>query len=191
MIETKNIVRFEKKDRSTFAYWFAHWCAYQMTALNMKCWKFKYLFHDIEKPWLKLFFNYKTVQKIHNKYNSHHLISTLCGYTGDWEAMIVDWECSRFTKQNSPLNAAEQYNKEFTDLETFFMTYHTNDNKTAEYIKEYTLDLDIYSCACIIKNAYIQLHKTLEKLDIPHFYRENYLQEYFDIVKRNEQTCSL
>lgn len=25
---------FTKKDRSTFKYWFAHWCAFNMTALN-------------------------------------------------------------------------------------------------------------------------------------------------------------
>ena len=45
---------FEEKDKSSFKYWFAHWCAYQMTALNCGAWKFKYLFHDIEKPFLEL-----------------------------------------------------------------------------------------------------------------------------------------
>ena len=60
------IVRFDKSDRSTFPYWFAHWCAFNMTALNLKKWKFKYLFHDFEKPWLKLFLSYKKVQQFHN-----------------------------------------------------------------------------------------------------------------------------
>lgn len=174
-----NIVRFEKKDRSTFAYWFAHWCAYQMTALNMKCWKFKYLFHDIN-----------IFHGIHKKYNSHHLLSILCKHNGDWESMIVDWECSRFTKQDYTLNAAEQYEKEFNELETFFMTYHTNGNKTAEYIKENALKLDTYSCACVIKNAYTQLHRTLEKFNIPHCYKENYLQNYFSIVNTYNKACS-
>ena len=45
---------FTKEERSGFKYWFAHWCAFQMTALNLKCWRPKYLLHDIEKPWLKL-----------------------------------------------------------------------------------------------------------------------------------------
>ena len=46
---------FDKSQRSKFKYWFAHWCAFNMTALNLGVWKFKYLFHDIEKPWLMLF----------------------------------------------------------------------------------------------------------------------------------------
>lgn len=45
---------FTKEERSGFKYWFAHWRAFQMTALNLKCRKFKYLLHNIEKPWLKL-----------------------------------------------------------------------------------------------------------------------------------------
>lgn len=93
---------FTKSERSTFAYWFAHWCAFQMTALNLKVWKVKYLFHDIEKPWLKLFVNYKKLQKWHREHNSHHL-----EYKGKWdvESMIIDWECSRFTKAEAQLNA--------------------------------------------------------------------------------------
>ena len=27
---------FKEEDKSSFPYWFAHWCAYQMTALNCK-----------------------------------------------------------------------------------------------------------------------------------------------------------
>lgn len=101
---------FEKKDRSTFKYWFAHWCAYQLTALNLKAWKFKYLFHDFEKPWLRILFrgDYSKVQKWHRKHNRHHLT-----YAGkkDYEAMVIDWECSRLTKKNSPLTAWEEYEK--------------------------------------------------------------------------------
>ncbi len=97
---------FTKEERSSFKYWFAHWCAFQMTALNLKCWKFKYLFHDIEKPWLKLFLTYDKVQHIHRTLNNHHLQYK---YTNciDWEAMVIDWECSRFTKKTAPLTARE------------------------------------------------------------------------------------
>ena len=90
---------FSEKDKSTFSYWFAHWCAYQMTALNYKAWKWKYLFHDIEKPWLELIWkgNHEKVKKWHRAHNSHHI-----EYKGkrkkDYEAIIIDWECSRFTK---------------------------------------------------------------------------------------------
>ena len=98
---------FTKTERASFSYWFAHWCAYNMTALNLKCWKFKYLFHDIEKPWLMLLWkDYDKVQKYHRLNNNHHL-----EYKNrdkiDWEAMVIDWECSRFTKISSPLAARE------------------------------------------------------------------------------------
>ena len=100
---------FTKKERSTFKYWFAHWCAFQMTALNLKAWKFKYLFHDIEKPWLKLLWkgDYKRVQKWHRTHNKHHLEYGLKhGWDNiDWEALIIDWECSRLTKAEAELDA--------------------------------------------------------------------------------------
>ena len=93
---------FTKSERGTFKYWFAHWCAFQMTALNLRRWKPKYLLHDIEKPFLKLFWDYKKVQKWHRTHNSHHT-----EYKGQWDtyAMVIDWECSRFTKSEAQLNA--------------------------------------------------------------------------------------
>lgn len=102
---------FDKSQRSKFDYWFAHWCAFNMTALNLGFWKFKYLFHDIEKPWLMwMWKDYSRVQKWHRTHNRHHL-----EYAGnksyDFEAMVIDWECSRFTKLASPLTAREEYNK--------------------------------------------------------------------------------
>lgn len=99
---------FTKEERSGFKYWFAHWCAFQMTALNHKCWKPKYLFHDIEKPWLKLIWNYPKVQKWHREHNSHHLEYYDKYHRADWLGMIIDWECSRFTKEASPRTAREE-----------------------------------------------------------------------------------
>lgn len=99
---------FDKSERSTFKYWFAHWCAYQLTALNLKAWKFKYLFHDIEKPWLRILFrgDYSKVRKYHREHSKHHL-----QYKGkkDYTAMVIDWECSRLTKDFSPYTAHEYY----------------------------------------------------------------------------------
>lgn len=100
---------FTPEEKSGFKYWFAHWCSYNMTALNLKCWKWKYLLHDIEKPWLKLLWgDYQKVREWHRKNNRHHLTYKNPNNI-DWEAMILDWECSRFTKQDSKLNAVEQY----------------------------------------------------------------------------------
>lgn len=102
---------FKKSERSKFKYWFAHWCAFQMTALNLRCWKFKYLFHDFEKPWLRLFFDYEIVQEIH-RHNSRHHLEYKGGFEKiDWEALVIDWECSRFTKSSCILNAQGELKK--------------------------------------------------------------------------------
>ena len=102
---------FTKEDRSSFPYWFAHWCAYNMTALNLGVWRFKYLFHDIEKPWLMLLWkDYKRVQKFHRTHNRHHL-----EYNGkqeyDYIGMVIDWECSRFTKSACQMTARQETEK--------------------------------------------------------------------------------
>lgn len=177
---TENIVRFTKADRSSFPYWFAHWCAFNMTALNLKCWKFKYLFHDIEKPWLRLFWEYPKVQKWHREHNKHHIVYPIIHGkdTGDWEAMIVDWECSRFTKQAAQLNAADEYKRLFDEFEDFILHYRPNDNKTCDYIKEHKLDTNY--CASILKNAYDNLHVVFDRLNIKHDYRIDYMDEYFN-----------
>ena len=100
---------FRKSDRSSFKYWFAHWSAFQMTALNHKVWKPRFLLHDIEKPWLKLFCKYSTVKEFHRTHANHHLdYGKLHGWCKmDWIATVIDWECSRFTKMDAQLNARD------------------------------------------------------------------------------------
>ena len=107
----KTFDMFTKKDRSSFKYWFAHWCGFQLTALNLGIWKPKYLLHDIEKPWLKSLWkgNYKKVQKWHRTHNRHHLEYGLkYGWDKiDWEALMIDWECCGLSKQEAQLDARE------------------------------------------------------------------------------------
>lgn len=114
---------FTKEERSSFPYWFAHWCAFQMTALNLRCWKPKFLLHDWYKPWLRLFLPYSTVQKIHQQNSKHHLEwFDKHGYTlkniyrFDWDSLIIDWECSRFTKEASQINAYRKWEKVVDEL---------------------------------------------------------------------------
>ena len=110
----KAVVKFGRDERSTFRYWFAHWCSFQVVALNLGLWKFKYLLHDFEKPWLRLFVKYKTVQTWHRWHNKHHLEYGLrYGFDKvDWEALMIDWECSRFSKEQCPRDCrAEMENK--------------------------------------------------------------------------------
>lgn len=37
----------------TFKRWIPHLLAFNKTAIKLKGWKFKYLFHDIDKPFFK------------------------------------------------------------------------------------------------------------------------------------------
>ena len=101
-----SLKKFDETKKGTFPYWFNHWKAYNLYALERGVWKPKYLLHDAEKPWLKLVMPYEKVRKIHKAKNRHHL-----GYMGnkgfDYDAMIIDWEVSRFTKIANPLNAIQ------------------------------------------------------------------------------------
>ena len=105
----KSFSMFTKEERSSFRYWFAHWCGFQLTALNLKIWKPRYLLHDIEKPWLRLFWKYPKVQKFHREHNAHHLeYGLLYGWDKiNWEALLIDWECCALSKQNAQLDARE------------------------------------------------------------------------------------
>ena len=107
---------FSKEERSKFPYWFAHWCAFNMTALNLKHWRFRYLFHDFEKPWLRLFLPYEKVQKFHRYHSAHHSEFFVRNGWLHWDDMIIDWECSHFTKTQSPWLANEVIDKEIEKL---------------------------------------------------------------------------
>lgn len=112
-----NYSMFGENDKSSFPYWFAHWCAFQLCALNLKIWKFKYLFHDCEKPWMRLFIPYKKIQKWHRNHNSHHLeYGLIHGFDKiDWEALMIDWECSQMSKKQCPLNCREEMENKLSE----------------------------------------------------------------------------
>ena len=103
--------KFEKKERSSFSYWYNHWKAYNYVAWKLGVWKVKYLFHDMEKPWLKLVWgDYQRVKKWHREHNDHHIAyGRLHGLNKmDWLAAIIDWECSRYTKIAAPRTARQE-----------------------------------------------------------------------------------
>lgn len=125
---------FSKDERSSFKYWFAHWCAFNMTALNLKAWKFKYLFHDWYKPWLRLFMPYEKVQRFHRTHSKHHLEWLELNPINkralkfDWASMLIDWECSRFTKEASPLDAYGEYLKQIEEYRMEALRYSKEHN---------------------------------------------------------------
>lgn len=116
--------KFDKDKRGHFGYWFNHVKAFNYVAWKLGVWKFKYLFHDFEKPWLMLFFlgDYSKVQKWHRTHNAHHL-----EYKGerDWEAMVIDWQCSMLTKTISKRNALEETNFLFDNNLIDYNTYYS------------------------------------------------------------------
>jgi len=114
---------FGPEQKAGFAYTAAHVCAYNMTALNLGVWKFKYIFHDWEKPWLMLIAKYilrkpepyKWVQRWHRTHRKHHVqyfrhaMMSQKGRSINAIETILDWECSRFTKAASGRTAYEYY----------------------------------------------------------------------------------
>lgn len=111
MKDTRDCIKTYEK--SSFPYWFAHWCAFNMTAIRLGAWRPYHLFHDWYKPYLKLFLPYKYVQKIHRKFSPHHPES--CVYK-NYTSMIIDWECSGLTKPESKLNARETMEQYYPEL---------------------------------------------------------------------------
>ena len=106
----KEYKKYKESDKGTFSYWFAHWRAYNSYAIEQGVWKPKYLFHDAEKPWLRLVMNYEKAKNFHRSHNRHHL-----EYEGnkpfDYDAMILDWEVSRFTKEDATMNSIQTMDK--------------------------------------------------------------------------------
>lgn len=146
-----SLKKFDKNERSSFSYWFWHWYAYNLVALKQHAWKLKYIFHDWYKPWLKLFLPYKKVQSFHRSHSNHHpewlerkvkkarekakvdvmfwIEDTVDAFKKyDYKGTIIDWECSRYTKNAANLNAYDEYKKLLT-YDTFIKKY--------PYLKEY------------------------------------------------------
>lgn len=99
----------------TFSRWIKHLVAFNKTAINLKAWKVKYLFHDIDKPFLNLIKSNEYVNKYHRTNSKHHVEYPNI-MKQDYEAMVIDWECSVLTKPTKPLNAVDTYNKYFKQI---------------------------------------------------------------------------
>lgn len=99
--------KFTKDQRSTFPYWFWHWLAFNDVARELHVWRPRHILHDIEKPFLRLVFPYKKVQKWHRLHNRHHL-EYRYPERRSWLDMIIDWEASGRTKHACPRNAIEE-----------------------------------------------------------------------------------
>lgn len=100
-----------------------------MVAITLGIWKFKYLFHDWYKPWMKMFgFKYETIQKYHKTHSRHH-IEYLWNHSYDYtkldiDAMIIDWECSQYTKEmcdHGVWQEYEEFRKYYPSLDLYML----------------------------------------------------------------------
>ncbi|MDE7425726.1 MAG: hypothetical protein K2N51_18865 [Lachnospiraceae bacterium] len=77
---------------------------------------FRSLFHDLDKVFLYVFCDYKTVHDFHRKHARHHELRAKT--YNDYIQMVIDWECARYTKPDKPLNARETLYKFYPELES-------------------------------------------------------------------------
>ena len=61
-------------------------------------------YHDLDKLFMYLFYDKKTVSKIHRNLCSHHDNDLEKSYL-DYVEMVLDWESARYTKPDKPFNA--------------------------------------------------------------------------------------
>ena len=60
--------------------------------------------HDLDKLYMYLFYDKKTVSKLHREKSFHHE-NELEKTDLDYKEMVLDWESARYTKPDKPLNA--------------------------------------------------------------------------------------
>lgn len=107
--------------------WIIHKCAYLITEYKLTGRiSFSGLMHDWEKPILMILLrDRKKVHTIHRSLSSHHEQN---GKIKDIKAAIIDWECSRMTKPESPMNARET-----------FMAYYQHIGEIEQHLKDFGL----------------------------------------------------
>lgn len=88
---------------------------------------FRSLFHDLDKIFLYMFFDYQTVHKWHREHAKHHSIKAAT--KKDFQQMVIDWECARYTKPDKPLNARE----------TLYTYYPQLEDKVLPILEEFNL----------------------------------------------------
>lgn len=73
-------------------------------------------FHDLDKIIFYIllpFLGTENIQKIHRTISRHHVNRRK---NPNYIAMVIDWECARYTKPDKPLNARETLNKYFSHI---------------------------------------------------------------------------
>ncbi len=77
-------------------------------------------YHDLDKLYMYLFFDKKSVSRIHRELSSHHENDLEKTYI-DFVEMVLDWESARYTKPDKPLNAYDTLYKFYPEMEEFIL----------------------------------------------------------------------
>lgn len=72
--------------------------------------------HDMDKMYLLLFYEKKSIEGFHRMMSFHH-DNTLEKSELDYIEMVLDWESARYTKDDKPLNAYDTMIKFYPHLE--------------------------------------------------------------------------
>lgn len=105
------------KNRFTqMAYTMRHRKAFRETEKNLfGSISFRSYFHDLDKVFLYPILGIKRTHNIHRKFSHHHNAAKTYS---DFKAMVIDWECARFTKPDKPLNAYDTLYKYYPERES-------------------------------------------------------------------------
>ena len=76
--------------------------------------------HDLDKMFMYLFYDKKTVSRMHRDLSKHHENDLEKDYL-DYVEMVLDWESARYTKPDKPLNAYDTLVNFYTDMTDFIL----------------------------------------------------------------------
>lgn len=77
----------------------------------------RYIYHDMDKVIMNLLnIPFNDIKRIHRENNQHHYIIGKVYDRYDYMEMIIDWESSRYTKKDKPLNAKNTLIKYYNDI---------------------------------------------------------------------------
>ena len=76
--------------------------------------------HDLDKLFMYLFYDKKTVSRMHRDLSKHHENDLEKDYL-DYVEMVLDWESARYTKPDKPLNAYDTLVNFYTDMTEFIL----------------------------------------------------------------------
>ena len=128
--------------KRTIKSWFIHWKKFNSFAFNEGVWKFRYIFHDVDKPCLRLIgMSSEKIEDYHKTRSNHHLEYKNPNKI-DYNAVIINWETSKsaieilnseIIERGDSINVDKLINTLITLIPNFTVAH--KGNKKVEVIK--------------------------------------------------------